>query len=614
MWKLDEDVVKFYNKELNYIRRSAEAFAQANPKIAGRLRLSKDTIEDPHVSRLIESVAFLNARVRKKLDDSFPEITNAMLEVLYPHYLAPVPSMSIVQFEGMPELTGKYDIKAGSSIETEAINGEPCRFRTAYPVELWPIELQSAQLIRGSYNAPALPKHFGAVAVLRLKLSCLSEDVNFSQLSPEQLIFYISGQSSETHAIYELIMNHSVAMAVANDPDDASAVFLGPENIQAMGFEKDEGLLPYPARSLLGYRLLTEFFVFPEKYNFVKLTGLGNAVFNKRGQDIELYVYLDDSLADLENSVNEQNFLLGCTPMVNLFPQHAESIALNHRDEEYHVVPDSRRLLAKEIYCIEDVEAVSPSGDTVTYRPFYGFDHQAKSNKKVAYWHANRKPVKTRDPHDLDDGTEVFVSLVNLDFQEDIPDNWVLNIKTTCLNRDLPGRLPFGGGQPRLQLAEGNAPLKSINCITAPTKTRRIELAENTRWRLVSHLNLNHLSLMDSDDGADILREILTLYNFDNSPSTRSMIEGVLSISHKQVMARVKDAGMSALCRGIEITVVLDDDRFEGQGLYLFGSVLERFFALYAPMNSFTKLVLRSKRREQAVKTWPPRAGEKVLL
>jgi len=611
---VDDDLIKFYNKELTYIRRSAAAFAEANPKIAGRLRLSQDTIEDPHVSRLIESVAFLNARVRKKLDDSFPEITNSMLEVLYPHYLAPVPSMSIVQFKCMPELTSPYTIKKGSSIETELVDGEPCRFQTSYPVTLWPVELTEAQLVRGSYHAPNLPKHFGAVAVLRLKLSCLVEDVNFEMLSPDELVFYLRGQGSNTHALYELIMNHSVAIAVANNPDDSSVTFIEPENIEPVGFEKDEGLLPYPARSQLGYRLLTEFFVFPEKFNFIRLKGLGEKIFKQKGKDVELYIYLNDSISDLEQTVTKENFLLGCTPIVNLFPQYAESISLNHQREEYHVIPDSRRLLAKEIYTIDGVEAVAPNGESKEYRPFYGANHQVGSNNNNSYWHANRRAGQTRVKTEIDNGTEMFISLVDIDFKEDIEDNWVLSVKTTCLNRDLPGRLPFGGGQPKLQLGEGNAPLSAIHCITPPTKTKRIELTENTRWRLISHLNLNHMSLLDSENGAEMLREILTLYNFDNSPSTRAMIEGVLNIECKQVMSRVKDNGVSALCRGIEITLLLNEERFEGQGLYLFASVLERFFALYAPMNSFTKLVLKSKRRSLAIKKWPARVGEKVLL
>ncbi len=611
---MSDDLIKFYNKELTYIRRSAAAFAEANPKIAGRLRLSQDTIEDPHVSRLIESVAFLNARVRKKLDDSFPEISNAMLEVLYPHYLAPVPSMSIIQFKGVAEATAGYKIKPASLIETQPVDGEPCRFNTSYPVTLWPIEIADAQLVRGSYQAPPLPKHFGAVAVLRLKLRCLSDEMTFSQLNPEDLVFYLSGQSTEVSSLYELIFNHTIAMAVASSPNDSNAVYLDADQLKPVGYDRDEGLLPYPARSQLGYRLLSEFFTFPEKFNFMKLNGLGEDAFKNTGQDTEIYFYLNESVPELETTLSKDNFQLGCTPMVNLFSQHAESTTLTHKKEQYQVMPDSRRMLSKEIYSIDSVEAVAPNGDKIEYRPFYGFNHQMNDRKDIAYWHAARKPAVVHRHEDIDNGTEMFISLVDLNFQNDVPDNWVLNIKTTCLNRDLPGRLPFGGGQPYLQLGEGNAPLSSVQCITPPTKTKRIELRESTRWRLISHLNLNHLSLTDSEHGADVLREILTLYNFDDSPSTRNLIEGVLSISSKPVTSRVKDQGISALCRGIEITLLLDDDRFEGHGLFLFASVLERFFALYAPMNSFTKLILKTKRRELAVKKWPPRAGEKVLL
>jgi len=614
MLRVNDDLIKFYNKELTYIRRSAAAFAEANPKIAGRLRLSQDTIEDPHVSRLIESVAFLNARVRKKLDDSFPEISNSMLEVLYPHYLAPIPSMSIIQFNGVAEATTGYNIASGSLIETQPVDGEPCRFNTAYPVTLWPIEITEAQLVRGSYQAPALPKHFGAVAVLRLKISCMSDEMSFKQLSPENLVFYLGGQSTEVSSLYELLFNHTIAMSIAESPNDPKAVFLDPECLEPVGFSKEEGLLPYPARSQLGYRLLSEYFSFPEKFNFFKLNGLGKKAFSQSGKDIEVYFYLNESLSELEHNVDKDNFQLGCTPMVNLFSQHAESMMLNHDKEEYQIIPDSRRLLSKEVYSIDKVEAVSPAGEKIEYRPFYGFNHQMHDRKEVAYWHANRKSAVVYREDDIDNGTEMYISLVDLNFQLDIPDNWVLNIKTTCLNRDLPGRLPFGGGQPYLQLGEGNAPLSSVQCITPPTKTKRIELQESTRWRLISHLNLNHLSLTDSENGAEILREILTLYNFDDSPSTRSIIEGIVSIDSKQVMSRVKDHGISALCRGVEIELVLDEDRFEGQGMFLFASVLERFFALYAPMNSFTKLVLKTKRRELPVKKWPPRAGEKILL
>lgn len=611
---MDDDLIKYYNKELNHIRRSASAFAAANPKIAGRLRISEDSIEDPHVSRLIESFAFLNARTRKKLDDSFPELTKSMLEVLYPHYLAPIPSMSVVQFSAAPDISKAYKIPKGSSLETEPVDGEPCKFKTVYPVELLPVELISAQIVRGSYQAPPLAKHLGAIGVLRLKLKCRNEDMSFDKLSPKELVFYLRGQSGEVAKLYELIFNHTVALAVADSGNTSDTSYLEPETIHHVGFSSEEGLLPYPARSLLAYRLLTEYFVFSEKFNFFKLTDFGEKVFKNKGREVDIYLYINNSFPEIENTTSKESFVLGCTPVVNLFSQYAESVTLHHRTEEYHLVPDSRRLLAKEIYSIDKVEAIAPDGNAVSYKPFYGFNHHQNSTNKAAYWHASRRPAETSNPNEIDEGTEIFVSLVSLDFKPDIPDNWVMNVKLTCLNRDLPARLPFGGGQPRLQLGEGSAPLEKIQCLCAPTKTRRIELQDSTRWRLISHLNLNHLSITDNEHGAEILKEILTLYNFDNSAATRNLIEGIVKVESRQVLSRVKDQGISALCRGLEITVTLDEDRFEGQGVYLFGSVLEHFFALYAPINSFTKTIIKSKRSSIPIKKWPPRSGEKVLL
>ncbi|MDX1812617.1 MAG: type VI secretion system baseplate subunit TssF, partial [Gammaproteobacteria bacterium] len=538
----------------------------------------------------------------------------SMLEVLYPHYLAPIPSMSIVQFKVSPDLTAPYRIAENSPLETEAIDGEPCKFKTVYPVELLPIEISNAQIIRGSYQAPALGKHFGAIGVVRIKLRCRNPDVSFRDLSPEQLVFYLKGQSAEVAKLYELLFNHTVAIAIADSSQDANASFLEPEALKPVGFEQDEGMLPYPARSQLAYRLLTEYFVFPEKFNFFKLDGLGEKVFQNRKQEIELYFYINDSFSELENSISHENFVLGCTPVVNLFSQYAEAFTLDHKKTEYHVIPDSRRLLAKEIYSIDSVEATSPDGVTLNYKPFYGLTHFDSDREKAAYWHATRKAAETRHANEIDDGTEMYLSLVDVDFRDIIEDDWVVSVKTTCLNRDLPARLPFGGGQPRLQLGEGNAPLESIQCLVAPTKTRRIELQESTRWRLISHLNLNHLSITDSENGVEILKEILSLYNFDNSQANRSLIEGILKVESRQVMSRVRDQGISALCRGLEIIVTLDDDRYEGQGMYLFGCVLERFFALYASINSFTKLTIKRKRSPVPLKTWTPRSGLKALL
>ena len=312
---MDDDLLKFYNKELQFLQRSAATFAEANPKVAARLKLGTDTVEDPHVGRLIEAVAFMNARIRKKLDDDFPELTEGMLGVLYPHYLAPIPSMSIVQFRSLPDLAKPHTIPPGTTLETESLAGEPCQFRTAYPVELLPVRVEEAQIIQGLRAAPSVSRELGASAVLRLVLKCESDDINFAALAPSRLRFYLKGQDSIVHPLYSLLFNNVLKIAVADSDRDANALFLEREALLPVGFERDEGLLPYPARSLLGYRLLTEYFAFPQKFLFVDLTGL-TKVWKGRGGRLELFFYLDASDAELERGVSADTFALGCSPIV----------------------------------------------------------------------------------------------------------------------------------------------------------------------------------------------------------------------------------------------------------------------------------------------------------
>jgi type VI secretion system protein ImpG len=276
------------------------------------------------------------------------------------------------------------------------------------------------------------------------------------------------------------------------------------------------------------------------------------------------------------------------------------------------VVPDARRPLAHEIYSIDRVVATSPDNKQIELHPFYSVRHAVEGRQQRAFWHATRRPAGYAAGQ-IDRGTEVFLSIVDLDFLPSAPADWTLDVETTCLNRDLPRRLPFGGGQPRLQLSSG-APLSRVACLTPPTPTLRPLLQRGTLWRLISHLSLNHLSLVDSEHGADALREILKLYDFMDSAETRAMIEGVLSVRGQRVVGRVGGSVAAGFCRGFQVTVHFDEERFSGSGVYLFAAVLERFLGLYASLNSFSKMVATTNKREEAMCRWPPRAGEKILL
>jgi type VI secretion system protein ImpG len=613
---MPDDLLDYYNRELTFIRRLGAEFAAANPKIARRLRLSQDDVaDDPHVERLIQAFAYLTARVRTKLEDEFPELTASLLNVLYPHYLAPIPSFSIAQFQvdqEQAQLTSGYKIERFSELETEPVAGEPCRYRTCYPVTLWPIDLRSAVMAQVPLPAPVTPYFDEAAAVLRLGLNCTSQEVTFSSLGIKSLRFYLKGQPHHVYRLYELLFNHTIGIAVTRSTAPAEPFLMSPDAIRQVGFGRDEGLIPYPARSFLGYRLLTEYFAFPQKFLFfdLDLSELQSMV----GLDNQLvvYLYLNRALPELARNVSADMFQLGCTPIVNLFAQRADPIPVTHTRFEYQVVPDRRRARSLEVYSIDRVVASSPRGESTEFRPFFSVKHSLNRGEDRTYWNAIRR-VSEATLSTGDRGTEVFLSLVDLALEPAAPLGSTLEVHTTCLNRDLPQDLPYGGDHPQLQAIDGGGPISRVRCLTPPTRTLRPDLGHGQLWRLISHLSLNHLSLVENGH-AEALREILKLYDVLDSAETRAQIDGILAVKSRRVVGAIQSEGPLTYCKGTEVTIQLDEERFTGGGLFLFASVIEHFLGLYCNINSFSKLVATVKGREGDLRRWPPRMGEKTLI
>jgi type VI secretion system protein ImpG len=587
-----DELHAYYNRELGYLRKLAAEFAEQHPKIAGRLRLSGEAADDPHVERLLQGFAFIAARIHRKL---------------YPHYLAPIPSMAVVELAARPDLASPLEVKPGTLIDAGPVQGDTCRFRTAYPVTLWPIQIEAVSLRGRPIVAPANPAAAGAAGVLRLSLRCAAEGMTLSQLAPERLRFFIRPQSPHAYKLYETILNHSVSIALADHPADPAPVICSADSIRAVGFDAAESLLPYPMRSFVGYRLLTEYFAFPEKFLFFDLTGLSAKSLVSDADHLEVFIYLNRTNVELERAVSAESLALGCTPIVNLFRQRAEPIRLDNLAAEYRVVADARRVGATEVYAIESVTASAPDGRARTFEPFFGL--RSTSENMVAYWHAARRIAESAEG-----GTEVFLSFVDGDFDPSAPVDYTVSVETLCLNRDRPSLLPFGGGNPRLELVEASPAIARIQCITPPTPTLRPPLGRGTRWRLISHLVLNHLSITGGEDGADALRAILRLYDFHDSAQTRALIDSLLRVTSRPGVARVPGGGNGGLCRGLEIQAEFEPAPFDsGQG-FLFASVIDRFLGLYASINSFTRTTALVRGRTDKVRTWPARAGSRTLL
>jgi type VI secretion system protein ImpG len=618
---MSDTLFPYYERELDFIRRLARDFAKLYPAAASRLLLEENQSTDPHVERLIESFALLSGRVHHKIDDEFPELTHALLGVLYPHYLAPIPSMAMIQFEldpGRAQLPNGFVIERGAKLHTQPVGDLACKFRTAYPVTLWPVDVSGAKFV-----PPPFPSGLKAPprtqAALRIQFECQG-DLRFHALTLDRLRLYFNGDNQLVTNLYEILFNNTIQVVFRPLERDAAQppIVLKPEQcLFPVGFERDEGLLPYPNQSFLGYRLLTEFFTFAPKFWFLDLGGFRELARAGYGKKVEAVFFLNRTMQTLEQGVERETFKLGCTPIVNLFEQTAEPVPLTHLRHEYRIVPDVAHQAGMEVYSVDSVTSADPTAaKTTEYQPFYSFRHGRTRDNQQAFWYATRKPSLREN----DRGTEVGLHLVDLGFNPKLPAESVLVIRTTCTNRDLPSQLQRAGDELYFEL-EAAAPLSRIRCLRSPTIPLRPPLRRGAHWRLVSHLTLNHLSITDPLDGKDALQEILKLYDFSDPEAgqqlaavTRQVIEGILSVGSRRVVGRTGAETASGFCRGIEVTVEFDEQRYVGTGVYLFASVLERFLGLYASINSFSQLVARTKQGEGVLKKWPPRAGELRLL
>jgi type VI secretion system protein ImpG len=599
-----DELLTYYERELTFVRRAAGNFKKKYPKIGRRLELEDDQSADPHVERLIESFAFLAARVHLKIDDEFPEITESLLQVLYPHFLRPIPSMSIAQFSLDPEL-GK--LPKGAAIERHrplfSKKRRDCIFRTCYPLTLWPIEVAGVRVETPGSAANGNPSPAALVLDLRP-----FQGLQFGELQVDRLRFFLRGESQLTHRLYEMIFRHTTGVELRRS--GAEPVRLGLGALREVGFDKDEGMLPYSSRSFLGYRLLQEYFTFPAKFLFFEVTGLD--ALRSRGFEREASLVLAlDRPPRLEEKIGPDNFLLGCTPIVNLFEPPAVAIHLNHAHTEYRVIPDLGRQGSTEVYSVDRVSSLSTAtGTTTNYDPFYSFKHSFELRTPKAFWHATRRPSELKD----DNGTEVFLTLVDLAFRPVDPPAQVLNVVVTATNRDLPEQLPFDDPKGDFDV-ERAAVVRTVRCLTKPTRTVRPPLRHGAQWRLISHLSLNFLSAVDggADRDPEVLRGILSLYDFSDDQAVQDQILGLVGVSSRQVWRRIPTDRGSGFGRGIEATLEFDEQKYVGSGVYLFASVLEKFLALYVSINAFSETILSTKQRG-VLKRWPPRSGLQPLL
>ena len=626
---MDPRLLRHYNLELQHLREMGAEFAQQFPKIAARLGMNGLEVTDPYVERLLEGMAFLAARVQLKIEAEFPRFTQALLDIVYPHYLAPTPSMLVAQLKPDTEdpnlVTGAKMVPRGTTLQSAFAANDitACEFRTAQDVALWPIEIVSASYFS---FAPDLPLNTLPVAQrikggVRIRLKA-APGIKFAQLALDRLCVFLSGSDDVANRLYELCVGSTVGvLGLLGKAGAYSYEFVPADGVRTVGFADSEALLPVTLRSFQGYRLLQEYFAFPQRYRFLEIGGLGRLVRRAAVNEIEVILLLGRGEPTFESVVDASNFALFCTPAINLFPKRADRIHVTDSTYEYHVTADRTRPMDFEIYQVSEVVGHGIGGASdQPFLPLYTAYSSYQDRSNQAYFTTRRDPrlpsssQKRRGARSSYIGTEVFLSLVD---SSDAPfrgDLRQLSVQALCSNRDLVLQMPVGLGTTDFTL-DIAAPVKSVRVIAGPSRPYAPLTDGAIAWRAINHLSLNYLSLVNSTatQGAAALRELLQLYIPAAAAGTHKQVDGVHLMEVRPVVRRLRGPGLLVFGRGIEITVTVDELAFEGASAFLLGSVLERYFARHVSINSFTETVLRSESRGE-VHRWVPPWGARPTL
>lgn len=621
---MDTRLLAHYESELAFLRDMGAEFAAAYPKIAARLGMEGLEVLDPYVERLLEGTAFLSARVQLALEMQFPAFTSNLLEIVYPHFLSPVPSMMVVTFD--PDLANAgvkdgYLMKRGTRLRSRQIDGEQtaCIFRTAADLTLWPVEISEVEYIdsRGGLVAAGVSRDAPARAGIRLRLR-RRDGGRMRDLPMNALSLHLTGQAGEPWVLHEALCARVTGMVGRSTDRRADWTQALPgATCTPQGFNRDEALLPTPRRSFDGYRLLQEYFAMPERFHFVELSGMRPALQRAEGADVDLYLLLSETLPANGAAVRRESFVLNAVPAVNLFERAFDRIHITNTDTEHYVTPNRTAPLDYEVYGISRVTGLSTRTNQETeFRPFYSAtDITSAGESHPAYYTIHRRMRQRNEKERLRGvrtsylGSEVYLSLVDAAQAPYAADLSQLAVTGLCTNRDLPLLLSTAG-RDAFHLPDGG-PVLSVGTVVSPTRPRPTIAQGETAWRLISHLSLNYLSITDREGGrggAEALRELIGLYAPSGDRVIAKQMEGLRGVSTRPIVRRMADEVLSTAVRGLEIKLDFDESFFDGSGVYVLASVLERFFRKYVTINSFTETVLTTQQRGEIAR-WRPESG-----
>lgn len=600
-----DDLLPYYEKQLQEFGQQSRAFAQKYPKIAQRLSLNQEQIDDPHIERLIQAFSLVSARIDKKLDDSYDVFTRALFEVMFPQYLRPFPACTVVSFEDqhkLKQLTEVHVIPAKTALKSRSIKGVQCEFNTTQAVRLLPITLTNLNFT----TAPSAHLQLKQNATLSFKFAVYGDAQTW--ITQEHLPIYLDAISHFPLQVLDSLFK----------TDTAFSLKIGQQRIEianpfsVMGFAESESLLPVDQHTHHAYRLLMEYFCFPEKFNYLNLNLAALKPHLKQHNEFELQLHFKLNLNDQAvvrnySELDVANFKLFTSPAVNLFEKQAEPQKINHQQLEYPLMTDAHHPEFYQVYSILGMHMIrEKTNQEQTYTPvlpFFAMSHYQQDQNQFFYA-LSPKQLKS-------DLIEMGYSIISKSLEPYATKSDFISTKLLCSNRNLPHEA-LGQTNNILNLNESNLARRAL-LLKRPTLPQYFQQNQKEQWRIISHLSLNTLALMKGDTVAH-LKELLSLYNLPNSKENHLLIDAIKQVEFFLVHKLVDSKPFPMFVRGVKAKLSIDSSVFRGHSLYLFSQLLSHIFNLKVQINSFVDVVVQDHVSQQELYQCVQNVGGKTLL
>jgi type VI secretion system protein ImpG len=555
----------YFHNALAYFRQQCDNFSKAYPQAAAHLQLGQQRTEDPHVSRLIESLIFMQSQTQAQLEEHHSQLYQQLLYNLFPEHTAPIPAMSIIQMRLSDSVQQQIKVAKGTLLESALVENEACTFQVGYETLLLPISITQVN------------SDWPQQTNLTIQLTSNDPEIQFSQIQPSVIRLYLDSISQTNKLLLDAIHHRDSQFSLISD----TGILRLDTAIQSVGFSDDQKLLPQFSSHMHPYANLLEYMHYREKFFFIDIC-IDPEIWQQ--QKIANHCQLQFNLAnqcvgDYLSKLNKNHIKLNCLPIINLFRHPLEPLLIDHSQSHYPLTIDRRYPNHYQLHHITQVIRTD-TNKTVPNSLALG-----DGNNNLT-WQLHRLASATHHSHELNHcSLSISDSQEMLSLQE-IP----LQISAWCSNGNIPARLVWPLEAIYLQPVSDSLPIESVTCLLQPTIFSTQHMQHDSIREIVCLLQQQRLGLLNPEQASESLLNLLSLYQTSERSAATHISDAIISVTVKATQRYVADTLGNPIQAGFLVTINLQAKNIMPHSLWLLHKILTDCYHYHTPLNQFVTI------------------------